>query len=78
MDVNKALEFQKELKELFKKYEIPSGGAAYVNGDDVHFIEAHPGEPEPLIQTLFNVLPQVIQQLNPDASVVEYDPNQQN
>ncbi len=78
MTIAKATRLQDDMRELFRKYGVVSGGAFVVHDNTIHFIEAHVTERNDWVETIMNSLSTVIPQINPNIPVVNYNSAQGN
>ncbi len=78
MTIAKATRLQDEMRGLFRKYGVVSGGSFVVQDETIHFIEAHVTERNEWVETIMNVLCEVIPKVNPNIPVVNYNNAQEN
>lgn len=78
MTIAKATRLQDEMRELFRKYGVVSGAGFVVHDDTIHFLEAHVTERNDWVETIMNVLCEVIPKVNPNIPVVNYNSAQGN
>ena len=78
MTIEMATKLQNEMRELFRKFGVVSGGAFVVHNETIHFIEAHVTKRDEWVTTIMDVLATVIPQVNPNIPVVNYDSAQEN
>ena len=78
MIIEKATKLQNEMRELFRKFGVTSGGAFVVHNETIHFIEAHVTQKDEWVVSIMDALSSVIPQINPNIPVVNYNSAQDN
>lgn len=78
MTIAKATRLQNEMRELFRKFGVTSGGAFVVHDETIHFIESHVTERNDWVISIMDALTQVIPEINPNIPIVNYNNTQEN